>query len=306
MKTTNYLFLALSAMALTLTACNQQALDQPEVSDQIMFNIGGPAFEANVATKAVEVSDTDLASNGFLVSCVTGGAGSDSQVWSNASFTKSGNVWKGGKWWPSSDPTYRFYAVYPSSYTMTAAAGGATIAATNESDIVCAYASAPAYKSSNVLNFNHIFARLGTVKVTELDDYTISNMTISITPNTGGTFNLYSGAGKTDGTGWSDVTAGASTQIANSATNAFSSHVSTNANDLYLVPGSYDLTATWTATKGNYTTTFSSKKVSVNLVGGKTNNINANLTGNASELEMTVSVAAWGANNVDVGSFPLN
>ncbi len=306
MKTIKHFFFALGAVALTLSACNHQALDQPDGSGQIMFNVGGPAFEASVLTKAAAVSDADLATNGFQVSCVTGNAGSDTQVWSNASFQKSGDVWKGDKWWPNSDPTYRFYAVYPASYAMTAAAGGATIAADNANDIICAYASAPAYKTNNVLNFNHIFARLGTVKVKELDGYTISDMTVSITPKTGGTFNLRTGAGKIDGTGWSDLTAGSATTIANSATNAFSSNVSTNANDIYLVPGTYELTASWTATKGDYTTTFSGKKVNVTLVGGKTNNIDANLTGNATELGFTVSVTAWGSNNVNVGSFPLD
>jgi len=292
-----FVLLSVGVVALMACSCNREGLDAGTM-DEIVFDVDGVSIEAEVATKVSVVTDADLTSNGFAVNCVKGSAGSDTQVWSNAAFTKSGTVWKGDKWWPSSNQSYRFYAVYPST-TMTFAAGGPTIAATNASDFVCAYASAPTYKSSNVLTFNHIFARLKNMTVQALNDYSISNVTISITPKTGGTYNLYSGAGQTNGTGWSSLTSGSATNIANATPG-------TKTNDLYLVPGSYTLTASWTATKGEYTQTFTGKTVNVSLVAGKTNNITASLTGDATEIQFTVSVVAWADNAVNAGTFPIN
>lgn len=229
---------------------------------------------------------------------MTGAAGSDSAVWSNIAFSKNGTYWKGGKYWPTSNPSYRFYAVYPKTYTMTAAAGGATIAATNENDIVCAYASSSTYKTANTLTFNHIFARLGSVTVNQGSPYSISSITISITPKTGGTYNLYTGAGNTDGTGWSSLTDGSATTIA--------SKTGSNSNDIYLVPGTYTLTASWKATNSPYTKTFTGKTVDVALVAGKTNNITCTLTGDGTELQLGVSLTAWSANAVAAGTFPTN
>lgn len=292
-----YLFLTISVMLLALAACNKQGLADSGTMEEIAFTVDGMSIDAEVATKATAVTASDLTS--FAVNCVTGSAGSDVQAWSNVTFTKDNTVWKGDKWWPLSNPSYRFYATYPDTYTMTYVAGGPTIAASTAHDIVCAYASAPTYKSSNALAFTHIFARVKNMTVQAADGYTITGITINITPKTGGTYNLYTGSGQTDGTGWSATTSGSATNIANATPG-------TKTNDLYLVPGSYTLTASWTATKDNYTQTFTGKTVNVNLVAGKTNNITANLTGNGTEIVFSVSVAAWADNAVAAGAFPVN
>ena len=204
MKKLVCLFILLGAVA-----CEQLSLapDTDQVTDEIVFLANN--ITAEVETKATAVTETDLTTYGFKASCVSGSAGSDSEVWSNVEFAKSGTYWKGGKYWPTSDPTYRFYAVYPKSYSMTAAAAAATISASNAHDIVCAYASSSTYKTTNTLTFNHIFARLGSVTVSAGSGYSISNITINITPKTGGTYNLRTGA-------WSNQTSGSATNIANS------------------------------------------------------------------------------------------
>ena len=292
------LIVALAIVGCLFVSCNREVLEyeKPYDHDEMVFRTSG--LEAEVQTKATAVTDTDLTNNGFKASCVSGSAGSDTAVWSNVAFAKSGTYWKGGKYWPTSSVAYRFYAVYPTSYTMTAAAAGATISASNAHDIVCAYASSATYKSANTLTFNHIFARLGSVTVNQGSGYTISSITISITPNTGGTYNLRTGAGKTDGTGWSGLTTGSATTIANKT--------GSNSNDIYLVPGSYTLTASWTAANSPYSKSFSGKTVNVNLVAGKTNNITCTLTGDGTEIELGVSLTAWGTNAVAAGTFPVN
>lgn len=274
-----------------LCGCNRGALSilDPEDDGQIAFLTDG--FDADVFTKASVVTDSDLTSNGFLVSCVTGSAGSDAATWSNVAFSKSGSYWKGGKYWPTSNYTYRFYATYPKTYTMTTAAAGATISASNAHDIVCAYASSSTYKTANTLTFNHIFARLGNVTVSAGSGYTISGITINITPKTGGTYNLRTGA-------WSSTSNGSATSIANSTPG-------TKSNDIYLVPGTYTLTASWTATNTPYSKTFTGKTVDVALVAGKTNNITCTLTGDGTEVQFGVSLTAWSSNAIDAGTVPL-
>lgn len=288
---------SLAVFAAGLVSCNKNIMnpEEPlEYSDEIVFKTKGisPAF--NVSTKATVVNA--LAS--FYASATTGAAESEVQVWNSQTFTSDGAetpTYSGDKWWPITDPSYHFYA---SNSAITFDANGCTVAATNATDVVCAYMSSPTYKVKNTLTFNHIFARLGTVTVTEISNYTISGMTISITPKTGGTYNIRTGA-------WSSPTTGSATVIADSSENAFITHVSTNVNDIYLVPGTYTLTATWTATKGNYTQTFSSKTADVTLVAGKVNNISANLTGDATELTFGVEITEWDSATVNAGTFPV-
>ena len=288
--------LLLSFLALTglVVSCNKADVESiPE--GLIAFRQTGleSAFSATVQTKATAV--TDLSS--FNVTCTTGSAGSETSVWNNVAFTKDGSVFKagdGGKWWPSTDPGYHFYAA---NAALTFNADGPTVAATNGTDVVCAYMPSPAYKTPNTLEFKHIFARITDVTFSSIDGYTISGISVTITPKTGGTYNLRTGNGKTDGTGWSSLTTGSATGIANATPG-------TKTNDLYLVPGNYTLTASWTATKGNYTKTFSNKTVDIAVVGGKRNSITASLTGDASEVLFSVSVAAWGSNTIAIGTFP--
>ena len=137
----------LAVLVLSAASCGQFEMPGPELvySDEIVFASPEPIFGVNTITKATPVTISDLNSNGFLVDCVTGAEGSDSPVWSNILFTKSGSYWKGDMFWPESEVSYRFYGVYPGTYTMTPAAGGPTIAASNAHDIVCAYASSPTY-----------------------------------------------------------------------------------------------------------------------------------------------------------------
>ena len=291
-------------LAVAAVACNQTGLTPGPGMDsgKILFVAGGPAVTATVSTKATAVTVSDLNTNGFKVNAVKGSAGTDVEVWSNQLFTKVEDVWEQDKWWPNDDQSYRFYATYPTSYAMTFAAGGPTISASNANDIICAYKGDAIYKSVNTLAFDHIFARLRTVTVSMVSPYTISNMSIMITPKVSGTYNLYTGSGQTDGTGWSSTVEGTATNI---ATAAFSEGVSMTNNDIYLVPGTYTLSATWTATKDNYTQTFTNKTVDVALVAGKTNNITASLTGDGTEIQFNVSVTAWSDNAVNAGTFPV-
>ena len=283
-----------------LLSCQKGVQDYPDVPVNgeglraIVFDAGGPAIVSEVTTKASVVNATTLNSSGFKVTATKGSAGSETLVstFSNVAFTKGTTYFEGGKWWPSSNPSYHFYAA---NSDITFAAAGSTVAATNATDVVCAYMPSPTYLSPNTLSFEHIFARLGNVTVTAVDGYTITGVTVSITPKTGGTYNMRTGNGQVDGTGWSSTTNGSATGIANATPG-------TKSNDIYLVPGSYNLTIGWTATKDDYTYTFSGRTVSVALQAGKVNSISLGLTGDATKIQFSVSVSAWGSNAIDAGT----
>ena len=288
MKKLVYLFILFAAVA-----CEQLSLSSD--SGKIQFLAGGPALEMDVITKATVNTAAQLTANGFLANAVKGTAGSDVEVWTNQLFTKVDDAWEQDKWWPSSNQSYRFFGVYPTTYTTTFTSGGPTISASNADDILCAYKGDAAYMAVNTLSFEHIFARLCDVTVSEVSPYTISAITVNITPKVGGTYNLYTGAGRSDGTGWVSTTNGSVTNVAKSTPG-------TKSNDIYLVPGTYTLTVTWTATKDNYSQTFTNIAKDVSLVGGKRNDVSLSLTGSGSEIRLGVSVSAWSSQATDVGT----
>jgi len=284
------LFLLTALFSAALFSCNRQdetALQTPPDATgeiPILFTAEGDGLNASVTTKATSAV-TSLSS--FNVLCVTGTAGSSESTVFNSPFTGS-STYTGGKYWPSTDRSYKFYA---SNATITSAASGPTVSASNVTDVVCAFLDSPTYKASNELTFNHIFARVGTCTITAPSDYTVSGLTVKITPKTGGTYNLYTGNGKTDGTGWSSTSNGTITAIATSTG-------STADQGMYLVPGSYTLSASYTLTKGDYSQSFN-KTATVSLLAGKINNISSTLpAGNAADIVFTVSITDWSAKAV--------
>lgn len=302
MKKTLYIILSVLALAF-FASCTKggdetQAEQKLELTPAdetgmvpVVLGAKGEGINASVTTKATAV--TSLAS--FYASATTGSAGSESTVWNSVSFSGSSD-YTGGKYWPNSNPSYHFYG---SNAAITFAAAGSTVSASNSTDVVCAYMSSTTYKSKNTLSFEHVFARLGDVTVTAATGYTISGVSISITPNTGGTYNIRTGAGQTDATGWSGLTAGSATAIANATPG-------TKSNDIYLVPGTYTLTASWTANRDGYTETISGKTVTVALTKGKINAITTTLGGNASEIILGVTVTPWGEPVEKFVTFPTS
>lgn len=278
MKTKKFVFVMLFASAFLSCSKQAAAVRNGVEPGLIVFTAEGEGIGLEAkATSAV----TSLSS--FNVNCITGTPGSSETSVFNSAFTGSTN-YTGEKYWPSTDRGYKFYA---SNVGITPAATGPTVAVTNDTDVVCAVCSNPTYLSSNTLTFNHIFARLGATTVTVQNGYTLSAFTLKITPKTGGTYNLFTGNGKTDGTGWIPGSAGTEETIATSSgTNA--------ATDIYLVPGKYELTANYTLTKGDYIVKKSSKK-SVDISGGKINAISATLGGaSAADITFAVSITPWG------------
>ena len=288
-----HLILAAAMTAMTVLSCQKNGSDMtivPTGDGVIRFTVEAP--DVDLQTKATVVTTSTIETNGFNCSAATGAAGAFVSAWNNVSFSKGSTYYEGGKFWPSSDPSYKFFA---SNATLTHNIYGCTVAATNATDVVCAYLASPTYETPNALSFSHIFARIGNFTVTAVDGYTITNVHATITPNTGGTYNIATGNGQTNGTGWSSLTTGSATDLANSTPG-------TKANDLYLVPGTYSIAFSWTASKDDYVANLSKTVTGVSIVGGKVNAITAGLTGDASAIQFTVSVADWGAGTVAIGT----
>ena len=235
---------------------------------------------------------TELATFNVLASTGTVGA-SETQAWAPVAVTKDGTDYLTGKYWPLTDQSYHFYA---SNASLTFGATGSTVTADGSTDIVVAYLPSPSFKEKNTLTFNHIYARVGNFTLNTQSGYTLSGVSATLKDGvSGGTYNIFSGNGQTDGTGWSGLSA-----ASDRALGAFSSSTTApvSSNDLWLVPGDYTISVTYTLNKGDYSEQFT-KTGTVSLVAGKTNTITATAVGgSASEIKFGVSVTAWSANAI--------
>ncbi len=261
-------------LAVSVPGCNKF----PELSgsgDQIAFLAEGIPIHLTTKTEAVVQSGF----GSMYVSATTGAVGSEASAWNSYQFTASAGVFtgvSGGKWWPGSNPGYHFYA---SNVSLTHSASGATVMATNATDVICAYLPSPTYKATNTLTFSHVFARLGSVTLTAGSGYTITGVSIRIIPKTAGTYNLRTGE-------WTGLTDGSSTEIADATPG-------TKSNDIYMVPGTYEVLASWTATKGDYLQTFTDMSVDVTLTAGMVTSLTTELGGFATDISFAVSVTPW-------------
>jgi hypothetical protein len=292
-----------AVMALAAMACSRNGQNQELTGrERITFAAADESGLFSVTTKADEVT----ALSAFYVSAVTSSAGVEASAWNSTEFSlvpaSDPATYAANKFWPSSNPSYLFYA---SNLPLLFDAGETTVSASNATDVVCAYMTEPAYEQRNTLAFEHIFARIGDVIVTAEEGYTISNLTITVTPKVSGTYNLRTGAGQSDGTGWSSPENGSETTICSRTEGIAPSASYTHSNDVWLIPGSYTLTAGWTATKDDYTQSFTGKTATVDIVGGKVNSISASIVGNATQINLGVSLTAWGTNDINVGTISL-
>ena len=227
-----------------------------------------PFLDVTVETKAIT---TSLSSFYCCVSVPLDGR-RDIQVVSNREFTLIGPHFRSTPetFWPGDEgPTWQFDCA---SKALTWTADGYTLSLSEGEDAVVAHVPFPARHVVNSLTFIHPFAYINDVVVTAASGWTLSSVSLVLTPVVSGTYNLKMGDGHTDGTGWSNTAEGSSQNIAPST--AGTSHP-----DLLLVPGTYEVTASWTATDGMSSVSFSDMVSTVNIVGGRNNVLSFTLGG---------------------------
>ena len=305
-KTLFYFATALVA----LVACSKEDNpDWPEscAGNEISFIMGGD-FAAAVGTRgATPVTTANITS--IHVSATTGSS-SETAVFTSALFEKDGSTWKGSKYWPATDPGYHFYAA---NIEIAHTSSGATVSPSDAStDIVVAYLANPTFQQQNALEMGHIFAQVGTVGMKAPEGYAVTDMKVSIIPRIGGTYNLKSGQWTARGEE-QDVTyilgnASAGVTVSTEANNETYTGPD---NDLWLLPGEYVLTATYTISKGDYSNAFT-KTCTVMLLQGRNNNIgplvdvttgkdisNIPTPDDMSEITIGITVTPWVENHVD-------
>ena len=272
-----------------LSSCNKGVAVDESPDNRIGFSARGVAVQP--LTKAEVL--TSLSS--FYVTATTGTAGEETQAFLNERFALDGEDFVGQVFWPASNPSWRFYASnVPTEFRST----GCCVWADNATDVVYALLDSPTFQKKNTLTFKHAFALLDEVRVEAASGYSISGVNISFVPNVGGTFDIRSGYGHTDGTGWDDIVPGTGVQIA--------SKTGANANTVFTVPGSYVITAAWTASLPgtDYSgDSFSGMASEVTLVGGKRNILTITLGGSPAEISFTVTVLPW--DDYDMGEQPF-
>lgn len=236
MKTDFRILMLLSL--LLFASCEKERLagDTHATGEEIVFSLTdeSPSFSASVSTRATPV--TSLSS--VKVTATRGDAGSETSYFENVAFTKDGYWYKAGRVWPMVDRELHFYA---SNVDMTFDAAGCYIDVTTATDALVGYVPSPAIAAPNGIAMRHVWSRIRNVTVTRRDDCALSGVRVRIVPKTGGRYNLRTGE-------WSGVATGSSTDLATAT--------GTTANDLWLLPGTYFVLTSWTATKDALTETF--------------------------------------------------
>lgn len=254
--------------------CAKSVEPENQHPQQIVLCVGDDTIDMDVQTKATAITAIPSTLY-FSVTTVTSGS-SETQKKASASVSLSDGKIATGLYQTVSPTTYKYYV---SNLPINFAASGSTVSASNTTDVIAGTATSSSTSPSVTLD--HIFARTGTLTLKTQSGYDLSNVSWKIASVTGGTSGTYNIAKQA----WSSLTALASTSIADSS-------------DMYLVPGSYTLTVSYTLTKGDWTQSFT-KKASVTLVGGKINNISGTASGGtASEISLAVSLTPWGSNNI--------
>ena len=286
MKTENIITIVAAALAIAGAASCQRELPYETAGqlNPITFTADDcMGVSVTVTRSGVDpVESLDV----FEVTATTGSSGSEVMEWANATFSKvSGTeLYTGGKMWPSMEVAYHFYA---SNSTLSFGTSGCTVSGDGTEDIVCAYLPESEYNKQNSLAFNHIYARIGEVSIEAQTGYEISDVSISMECPVTGTYDIRTGAGKSDGTGWTPSSPEVRTLVS-------------GANDQYVIPGEYVLKVSYKLTKDEWSESFD-KTAKVCIVGGMINIIKGTaIGGNASEVTFDVTVAEWDSRTVNV------
>ena len=279
---------------MTLASCQKNIqIAVPDGPQEIVLAVGGDDIEMGVDTKATAL--TALPSPLYWEG-TSGTWKSETAKWSSESksVTTSGDskVINTGKYQTATPTAYNYYL---SNKAITFASGGSTIVPTNDTDVIAGCTQAATNSTAPSVTMDHVFARTGTLTAKPESGYTLSSVSCKIASKsggTGGTAGTYNIATKT----WSSITALSSTTLGSFSGSSTSQL--TSSSDMYLTPGVYTITVTYTLSIGDdkeWTKTFT-KSGDVTLVAGKVNSITWTCPsdGTATKITISVSLNSWG------------
>lgn len=284
----NYIITAAClALGLLLCSCQKQeeCLQAPQ-KEYVLQLSPDPGIEIINDTKASASAISTVAGAGSLYwAATTGSADSETAKYTDkasTAVTAAASI-ATGKYMTASPTTYNWYV---SNRPLTVSSS-TTITASNNLDVICGRASSNSATPSVTLN--HIFARTGSLTLNAPSGYTVEGVSWTLVSKgsltgTAGTYNVTTGA-------WTARSAAlASTGI-------------TGTSDLYLIPGVYTLTVSFTLARANgYSNSFT-QSADITLMAGRINNVTANVTITpAVAVAFTVGVTAWTSGDV-TGSF---
>ena len=267
MLKTNHIIIRMAGGALSvfvlplvlLSGCNkayspEESITASEAVDgsEIVIRLDGDSLSAKVETKTTNVTAVPST---LYWGATTGSGTSEAVKWASASATVSSSKINTGKYQTATPTAYNYYV---SNVAMNVGAN-TSVTATNTTDVIVGRAAAST-STTPALTLGHIFARTGTLTFTATG-YTLSNVSWKIVGKstingTKGVYNLRTGA-------WTSAT-----------TKLTSDTAITSSSNLYLIPGTYTVKITFTATKNGTTRTFT-KSGDVVLAQGKVCNIKA-------------------------------
>lgn len=273
MRLTSNTIVKVVLLGMTVFALSCQKASMPYGGGEIVLNIESDD-DFSVETKATAV--TSIPST--LYWGATTGTSTETAKWATASAsTSSSNIYT-GKYQTATPTAYNYYLANQ-SFTV----GGDMTVANNNIDVI-AGRLAQSTSATPSVTLNHIFARTGTLTCNTQSGYTISSISWTITSygsvtGTAGTYNMKSQS-------WTSRSA------------SLSETAITSSSDFYLLPGEYTFKVSYTLTKGDYSQSFT-KSGRATIVAGKVNNISCTaIGGSASEIQIGVSLTAWGTQSV--------
>ena len=254
--------------------CAKSVEPENQQPKQIVLCVGDDTIDMDVQTKTTAITKIPSTLN---FSVTTGKLGSsETMKKESASVSAASGKIATGLYQTVNATSYNYYV---SNCPITFAASGSTVSASNATDVIAG--TATDNSTSPSVTLDHIFARTGTLTLKTQTGYDLSNVSWKIASVTGGTSGTYNIAKQA----WSSLTTLNSTSIPESS-------------DMYLVPGSYTLTVSYTLTKGDWAQNFT-KSASVTLVGGKINNISGTASGGAaSAISLTVTLTPWESTDI--------
>lgn len=247
---------------------------QPSDTGAFMVTLA-PFEDEGDLTKASEVSSLPSSLNWL---CTTGSAGSQTVRWGPSALPVSGGRVATGKYQNASPTTYNHYL---SNVDMSVSDAGVTVAADGSKDVIVGAATSSS--ATPAIALKHIFARTGSVSVNAPEGCSITGLSVTIKASAGGgssgIYNIGSGS-------WSGVSG------LTAATSLDSS------SDMYLVPGQYTLSATFTIVNGSWSKTVT-RTGTIVLKAGCVNNITVN---NAAEVSHEVEITKYSGGTLYAGS----
>ncbi len=253
---------------LALLSCRREELQEPDTGEIVLWVRDDMDFVSETKATAVTTIPSTLYWG------ATTGTSAESAKWSTASASTSSSKIYTGKYQTASPTAYNYYLA-SQSFTV----GGDMTVANNGTDIV-AGRLAQSTSTAPSVTLNHIFARTGSLTLNVPSGYMASSVSweivgYSTVNGTAGTYNMKS-------QGWTAASAKLSSYTA-----------ITSSSDMYLIPGTYTVKASFVLTKGNFSKSYS-QTGNVTLAGGKVNNIVATTTvDEAVQVVFTTSVTAW-------------